>query len=203
MLLRLLRTYLRPYRTPIVILLVLQLVQTIATLYLPSLNADIIDKGVTQGDTAYIMRTGGVMLVISLGQVICAIVAVYFGAKVAMSFGRDVRGGLFTRVQSFSAQEMGVLGAPSLITRTTNDVQQVQMVVLMTFTFLIMAPIMLIGGVVMALHGRRRAGAIAGGALMLAGAMATRWSVYKAGFQSAADPKYVVGPQRARRAARR
>lgn len=152
MLLRLLRTYLRPYRTPIVILLVLQLVQTIATLYLPSLNADIIDKGVTQGDTAYIMRTGGVMLVISLGQVICAIVAVYFGAKVAMSFGRDVRGGLFTRVQSFSAQEMGVLGAPSLITRTTNDVQQVQMVVLMAFTIMVMAPIMLVGGVIMALQ---------------------------------------------------
>ncbi|MHA7132746.1 ABC transporter ATP-binding protein [Oerskovia turbata] len=152
MLLRLLRTYLRPYRTPIVILLVLQLVQTIATLYLPSLNADIIDKGVTQGDTAYIMSTGGVMLVISLGQVICAIVAVYFGAKVAMSFGRDVRAGLFTRVQSFSAQEMGVLGAPSLITRTTNDVQQVQMVVLMGFTILVMAPIMLVGGVIMALQ---------------------------------------------------
>lgn len=152
MLLRLLRTYLRPYRTPIVILLVLQLVQTIATLYLPSLNADIIDKGVTQGDTAYIMSTGGVMLAISLGQVICAIVAVYFGAKVAMSFGRDVRGGLFTRVQSFSAQEMGVLGAPSLITRTTNDVQQVQMVVLMGFTILVMAPIMLVGGVIMALQ---------------------------------------------------
>lgn len=152
MLLRLLRTCLRPYRTPIVILLVLQLVQTIATLYLPSLNADIIDKGVTQGDTAYIMRTGGVMLVISLGQVICAIVAVYFGAKVAMSFGRDVRNGLFTRVQSFSAQEMGVLGAPSLITRTTNDVQQVQMVVLMAFTIMVMAPIMLVGGVIMALQ---------------------------------------------------
>ncbi|MBE7701336.1 ABC transporter ATP-binding protein [Oerskovia sp. Sa1BUA8] len=152
MLLRLLRTYLRPYRTPILILLVLQLVQTIATLYLPSLNADIIDQGVTQGDTAYIMRTGGVMLVISLGQVICAIVAVYFGAKVAMSFGRDVRNGLFTRVQSFSAQEMGVLGAPSLITRTTNDVQQVQMVVLMAFTIMVMAPIMLVGGVIMALQ---------------------------------------------------
>jgi len=152
MLLRLLGTYLRPYRTPIVILLVLQLVQTIATLYLPSLNADIIDKGVTQGDTAYIVRTGGVMLVISLGQVVCAIVAVYFGAKVAMSFGRDVRGGLFTRVQSFSAQEMGVLGAPSLITRTTNDVQQVQMVVLMAFTIMVMAPIMLVGGVIMALQ---------------------------------------------------
>ncbi|KZM34126.1 ABC transporter ATP-binding protein [Oerskovia enterophila] len=152
MLQRLLKTYLRPYWTPISILLVLQLVQTIATLYLPSLNADIIDKGVTQGDTAYIMRTGGVMLAISLGQVICAIVAVYFGAKVAMSFGRDVRNGLFTRVQSFSAQEMGVLGAPSLITRTTNDVQQVQMVVLMGFTIMVMAPIMLVGGVIMALQ---------------------------------------------------
>ncbi|MBD5788280.1 ABC transporter ATP-binding protein [Cellulosimicrobium terreum] len=152
MLVRLLRTGLRPYRTPIVVILVLQLAQTMATLYLPSLNADIIDRGVTQGDTAYIMQTGGVMLLVSLVQVVCAVVAVYFGARVAMSLGRDVRAGLFTNVQRFSAQEMGQFGAPSLITRTTNDVQQVQMVVLLSFTIMVMAPIMLVGGVIMALQ---------------------------------------------------
>ncbi len=152
MLVSLLRTRLRPYRTPIAVLLVLQLLATLASLYLPSLNADIIDQGVTQGDTAYIMRTGGLMLLVSLGQVVCAVAAVYFGARVAMSFGRDVRAGLFTNVQRFSAQEMGQFGAPSLITRTTNDVQQVQMLVLLSLTIMVMAPIMLVGGVVMALQ---------------------------------------------------
>lgn len=151
MLMRLVRTYLRPYRGPIAAVLVLQLVQTIATLYLPTLNADIIDGGVTQGDTAYIMRVGGVMLAVSLGQIVCAIAAVYFGARVAMAFGRDVRRDLFDTVQRFSAREMGTFGAPSLITRTTNDVQQVQMVVLLTFTLMVMAPIMLVGGVILAL----------------------------------------------------
>ncbi|MCR6491175.1 ABC transporter ATP-binding protein [Cellulomonas sp. P24] len=152
MLMRLLRQYLRPYLQPILLLLGLQLVQTLATLYLPSLNADIIDNGVITGDTGYIMRTGAVMLGISLVQVICAIVAVYYGARTAMSFGRDVREALFTHVQTFSAREVGQFGAPTLITRTTNDVQQVQMVVLMTFTMMVMAPIMLVGGVVMALR---------------------------------------------------
>lgn len=152
MLLRLLRDYLRPYRPQVVAVLLLQLAQTIATLYLPSLNADIIDKGVAVGDTGYIMRIGGLMLGVSLLQVACSIAAVYFGAKVAMAFGRDLREGLFTRVQDFSAQEMGQFGAPSLITRTTNDVQQVQMVALLSFTIMLMAPIMLVGGVVLALQ---------------------------------------------------
>ena len=152
MLIRLLRQYLRPYIGPIIAVLVLQLVQTLATLYLPSLNANIIDKGVAVGDTAYIMRTGGWMLAVSLLQVVCAVVAVYFGARAAMAFGRDVREGLFTRVQDFSAQEVGHFGAASLITRTTNDIQQVQMVVLLTFTMMVMAPIMMVGGVVMALR---------------------------------------------------
>ncbi len=152
MLIRLLRTYLSRYGRPIAILMVLQLIQTLANLYLPSLNASIIDKGVTEGDTNHILRVGGVMLAVSLGQVLCAVVAVYFGAKVAMSFGRDLRAGVFANVQKFSAQEMGRFGAPSLITRTTNDVQQVQMVVLMSFTIMVMAPIMLIGGVIMALR---------------------------------------------------
>ncbi len=140
------------HRPQVVAVLLLQLAQTIATLYLPSLNADIIDKGVAVGDTGYIMRIGAVMLGVSLLQVACSIAAVYFGARVAMAFGRDLREGLFTRVQDFSAQEMGQFGAPSLITRTTNDVQQVQMVALLSFTIMLMAPIMLVGGVVLALQ---------------------------------------------------
>jgi len=148
----LLKVHLRPYRTDVTIVVVLQLVQTLATLYLPSLNARIIDDGVVQGDTDEIMRLGGIMLAVSLLQVVCAVVAVYFAARAAMGFGRDVRGRLFGHVQTFSAQEVGKFGAPTLITRSTNDVQQVQMVVLMTFTFMIMAPIMLIGGVIMALQ---------------------------------------------------
>ncbi len=152
MLIRLLRTYLRPYVWPVTIVMVLQLAQTIANLYLPSLNADIINRGVTQGDTNYILRTGAGMLSVSLGQIVCAVVAVYFGAKVAMAFGRDLRAGLFSHVQTFSAREIGTFGAPSLITRTTNDIQQVQMVTLMTFTVMVMAPIMLVGGVIMALR---------------------------------------------------
>ncbi|HZL02851.1 MAG TPA: ABC transporter ATP-binding protein [Cellulomonas sp.] len=152
MLVRLLRQYLAPYRTGVVAVLLLQLVQTIATLYLPSLNADIIDNGVAVGDTAYIVRIGAVMLGVSLVQVACAIAAVYFGARTAMALGRDLREGLFSHVQEFSAQEVGKFGAPSLITRTTNDVQQVQMVILLTFTMMVTAPIMLIGGVIMALR---------------------------------------------------
>ncbi|MBT0995280.1 ABC transporter ATP-binding protein/permease [Cellulomonas sp. DKR-3] len=152
MLVRLLKEHLRPYAAAVTAVVVLQLVQTLATLYLPSLNARIIDDGVVQGDTDEILRLGGVMLSISLLQVVCAVAAVWFGAKAAMGFGRDVRARLFRTVQGFSAREMGQFGAPTLITRTTNDVQQVQMVVLMTFTFVIMAPIMLVGGVVMALQ---------------------------------------------------
>jgi ATP-binding cassette subfamily B protein len=129
----------------------LQLLQTIATLYLPSLNADIIDKGVVTGDTAYILRVGGVMIAVTVGQGIAAIAAVYFGAQAAMKVGRDIRGAVFHRVQSFSAREVGHFTAPSLITRTTNDVQQVQMLTLMTFTMMISAPIMGVGGVIMAL----------------------------------------------------
>ncbi|MFF1528828.1 ABC transporter ATP-binding protein [Cellulomonas sp. NPDC058312] len=152
MLLRLLREHLRPYRPQVVYVLLLQLAQTVATLYLPSLNADIIDKGVAVGDTGYIMRIGALMLGISLLQVACSVLAVYFGARVAMAFGRDLREALFAHVQEFSAREVGQFGAPSLITRTTNDVQQVQMVVLLTFTIMVMAPIMLVGGVVLALQ---------------------------------------------------
>jgi ATP-binding cassette, subfamily B, multidrug efflux pump len=146
-LIRLLRSYLRPYRTAIGVVVLLQLVQTIATLYLPTLNADIIDNGVVKGDTGYIMRIGGVMIAITLVQVACTIVAVYYGARTAMALGRDVRADLFDRVQSFSAREVGQLGVPSLITRNTNDVQQVQMLAMMTFTLMVSAPIMCIGGI--------------------------------------------------------
>ncbi len=152
MLIRLLREYLRPYRKPLALVLGLQLAQTLATLYLPTLNADIIDKGVIFHNTGYIMRTGGVMLAITLAQIVCAVAAVYFGAKVAMSLGRDLRHGIFSRVQQFSDREMNHFGTPSLITRTTNDVQQVQMLAIMTFTLLVSAPIMCIGGIILALN---------------------------------------------------
>lgn len=152
MLLKLLKTYLAPYRGALLLVIVLQLVQTIASLYLPSLNADIIDNGVTKGDTTYIFQVGAIMLAVSLGQILCAIAAVYFGAKAAMGFGRDVRDALFTNVQKFSGQDVATFGAPSLITRTTNDVQQVQMVTMMGLTIMVIAPIMLVGGVIMALQ---------------------------------------------------
>ncbi|QAY62434.1 ABC transporter ATP-binding protein [Xylanimonas allomyrinae] len=152
MLLTLARRYLRPYGAAVGVLLVLQLLQTLANLYLPTLNADIIDNGVVAGDIGYIWRTGGWMLAVSLGQMACSIGAVFLGARAATAFGRDLRHDLFDAVQGFSAREVGKFGAPSLITRTTNDVQQVQMVLLMTFTIMIMAPIMAIGGVIMALQ---------------------------------------------------
>ncbi|ACZ30462.1 ABC transporter related protein [Xylanimonas cellulosilytica DSM 15894] len=152
MLITLGRRYLRPYAPAIGVLLVLQLLQTLASLYLPSLNADIIDDGVVVGDIGFIWRTGGWMLAVSLGQVACAIGAVVLGARAATSFGRDLRHDLFDAVQTFSAREVGQFGAPSLITRTTNDVQQIQMVLLMGFTIMVMAPIMAVGGVIMALR---------------------------------------------------
>ncbi|MGW7657884.1 ABC transporter transmembrane domain-containing protein, partial [Streptomyces tendae] len=134
MLVRLIRAYLRPYTRTITLIVLLQLVQTLATLYLPALNADIIDSGVVKGDTGYILRVGGLMIAVTLVQIVCAAGAVYFSARTAMALGRDVRAAVFDRVQSFSAREMGHFGAPSLITRTTNDVQQVQMLCLMAFT---------------------------------------------------------------------
>jgi ATP-binding cassette subfamily B protein len=151
-LIRLLRTYLRPYQAAIAVVVILQLVQTIATLYLPTLNADLIDNGVVKGDAAYILRIGALMVAITLVQVVCTIVAVYFGARTAMAFGRDVRAAVFDRVQSFSAREVGQFGVPSLITRNTNDVQQVQLLAMMTFTLMVSAPIMCVGGIFMALR---------------------------------------------------
>ena len=152
MLIRLLRTYLARYRRPITGLLILSLAGTMAALLLPSLNAAIIDEGVAKGDTAFIWRTGGMMLAVTLVQVGCSIWATYLGAKTAMSFGRDVRGALFERVLSFSSRELNHFGAPSLITRNTNDVQQVQMLVLLSCTMFVAAPITMIGGIIMALR---------------------------------------------------
>jgi ATP-binding cassette, subfamily B, multidrug efflux pump len=152
MLIKLLRTYLKPYSTVLIAVVALQLVATMASLYLPSLNADIIDKGVAKGDTGYIVSTGGWMLAVTLVQIACSIAAVYFGARAAMAFGRDVRSAIFHRVGTFSGREVAQFGAPSLITRNTNDVQQVQMLVLMTCTLMIAAPIMCVGGIIMALR---------------------------------------------------
>jgi len=148
----LLRRFLRPYRRWLLAVVVLQLVGTMASLYLPTLNADIIDNGIAKGDTGYILGTGGAMLAVSMVQIVCSLIAVYFGARTAMSFGRDLRGAIFRRVGEFSAREVAHFGAPSLITRNTNDVQQVQMLVLMTCTMMIAAPIMCVGGIIMALR---------------------------------------------------
>ncbi|MBM7172432.1 ABC transporter ATP-binding protein [Streptomyces sp. G44] len=151
MLIRLLRTHLRPYKKPIALLVLLQFLQTCAALYLPTLNADIIDNGVVEGDTAYILTFGAIMIAVTVVQMVCNIGAVYYGARTASALGRDMRAAVFDRVQSFSAREMGQFGAPSLITRTTNDVQQVQTLALMSFTLMVTAPIMCVGGIVMAL----------------------------------------------------
>jgi ATP-binding cassette subfamily B multidrug efflux pump len=152
MLAKLLRQYLHPYWRQLSGVLVFQLAQSIASLYLPTLNADIIDNGVALADTGYILRIGAVMLVITLLQVVCALIAVYFGAQLAMALGRDLRQSVFRRVGAFSEREVALFGAPSLITRSTNDVQQVQMLVLMTCTLLVSAPILAVGGVIMALR---------------------------------------------------
>ncbi|MCX6497282.1 MAG: ABC transporter ATP-binding protein [Arthrobacter sp.] len=152
MLWKLLVEYLRPQRRLLLAVVVFQLAASIASLYLPTLNADIIDQGVARGDTDYILRTGGMMLMITLLQIACTITAVYFGAKAAMALGRDVRGAIFTRVAEFSEQEVTRFGAPSLITRSTNDVQQVQQLVLMSATLMVTAPMLSIGGVIMAIR---------------------------------------------------
>lgn len=152
MLVGLLRRHLRPYVPLILAVLAFQLVQTVATLYLPTLNADIIDDGVVVGDTDVILRVGGVMLAVTLVQIVGAVAAVYFGARVATALGRDLRAAIFDRVLTFSAREVGRFGAPSLITRTTNDVQQVQLLALMVATLLVSAPITGIGGIVLAVR---------------------------------------------------
>jgi ATP-binding cassette, subfamily B, multidrug efflux pump len=152
MLVRLLRTFLRRYRWVLVAVAGLQFIQTLATLYLPTLNAEIIDKGVLAGDNGFIWRTGLMMLGITLVQITFAICAVYYGSRASMGFGRDVRSSLFHAVTAFSTKEVDGFGAPSLITRITNDVQQVQMMVFLTCTLLIAAPFTAIGGTVLAVR---------------------------------------------------
>ena len=152
MLITLLRRYLQPYRGLLAGIIALQLVGTLANLYLPSLNASIIDRGVAKGDTDFIWRTGMIMLGISLVQIVCTIAAVYLGARTAMGYGRDLRSAIFDRVLTFSARELNKFGAPTLITRNTNDVQQVQMLVLLSCTMFVAAPITMVGGIVMAIR---------------------------------------------------
>ena len=152
MLWTLIRHHLRPYLPHVGAVAVLQLATVLATLYLPSLNADIIDNGVATGDTDYIWRVGGLMLVVAMVQLLTAVASVWFGARVAMGMGRDIRCSIYTRVDRFSSEEMSRYGAPTLITRATNDVQQVQMLVLMSLNFMVMVPIMSIGGIIMAIQ---------------------------------------------------
>ncbi len=152
MLIRVLRSKLRPYRGLLYLVILLQGIQALALLYLPTLNADIIDGGVLAGDNDYIRSTGLLMLGVTFVQIVFAVAAVYVGSRIAMGLGRDVRSELFHRVTDFSAREVGVFGAPSLITRITNDVQQVQMFVVMTCTLALAAPITVVGGIVMAMH---------------------------------------------------
>ena len=158
MLVALLRQRLAPYRSWLAAVVGLQLAAVLAMLYLPSLNAAIIDDGVVPGDEGLILRLGGIMLAVSLVQILCSVGAVWFGARTATSFGRDLRRDLFQRVGSFSQREVQEIGAPSLITRTTNDVQQVQMLVVMTCLIAVSSPIMMVGGVLMALREDRGLG---------------------------------------------
>jgi len=148
---RLLRTFLRPYARQVAILVTLLVAQTVGNLYLPNLNADIINNGVIKGDIRYIWMIGGVMLAIALAVGILAIVAVYWASRVAMGAGADLRAAVFTRVQAFSAREMNSFGTPSLITRNTNDIQQIQLLLQMGLTLMVIAPIMCVGGVIMAI----------------------------------------------------
>lgn len=152
MLLRLLGRFLRPHWPLLIGVVVFQLAQSLLSLWLPTLNAQIVDNGIAKGDTGYILAVGAEMLGVTLVQIACSITAVYFGAKVAMLVGRDLRGAIFHRVGEFSEREVSRFGAPSLITRNTNDVQQVQMLVLMTCTLLVSAPILAIGGIVLAMQ---------------------------------------------------
>ncbi|MFV0526856.1 MAG: ABC transporter ATP-binding protein [Acidimicrobiales bacterium] len=149
---RLFRSHLWPYRRILLLVVVLQAVQTSASLLLPSLNAELIDRGVITGDTDVIWREGGRMLAVTLVQVVFSIAAVWFGARAAMGFGRDLRRDLFHQVTDFSARELGHFGAASLITRVTNDVQQIQLLVVMATTMMIAAPLTMVIGLIMAIR---------------------------------------------------
>ncbi len=149
---QLLRRFLRPYRGSLVVIILLLFLQATANLFLPTLNADIINNGVVKGDIHYIIVVGLLMLAVTFALGVCSIVAVYYSARTAMRFGRDVRASLFETVQSFSLHEVNEFGTPSLITRNTNDVQQVQMLVMMGLTMMVLAPITAIGGIFLAMH---------------------------------------------------
>ena len=151
-LLRLSLKYAKNYWPFIILVVILQLASTIAALYLPSLNARIIDEGVAKGDTDFIWSTGMTMLLVCLVQVVTAITAIYFGARTGMGVGRDLRRAIYRQVDDLSMLEVGKFGSATLITRNTNDVQQVQMLVLMTLNFMVSTPIMCIGGIIMALR---------------------------------------------------
>ncbi|TVR26327.1 MAG: ABC transporter ATP-binding protein [Ilumatobacter sp.] len=148
----LIRTHLGPFRSMLLVVVALQAVQTFATLMLPGLNASLIDDGVLVGDTGHIWRTGGVMLAFTMVQIVFAAAAVWFGARAAMGFGRDLRRDLFHQVTSYSAREVSSFGAPSLITRITNDVQQVQMLIVLATTMMIAAPLTMSIGLVLAIR---------------------------------------------------
>ncbi|MDP1720561.1 MAG: ABC transporter ATP-binding protein [Candidatus Nanopelagicaceae bacterium] len=152
MLIDLLRKYVRPYRKGVILVLILLLIQAIANLYLPTLNADLINNGVAKGDVSYIWKIGTIMLGASALIMVASIVLAYFSAKIAMAFGRDLRSAVFAAVETFSARELNQFGAPSLITRNTNDVQQVQMVLFMGMTMMVSAPITGIGASIMAIR---------------------------------------------------
>jgi ATP-binding cassette subfamily B protein len=152
MLVHLLRRHLSPYKGELVLIVLFHLISTIAALTLPSMNGQIIDQGVAKGDTGFIMRTGGIMLAVTLLQIIASIAGTYLAARTAMALGRDVRGALFHTVGDFSAQEVTKFGPPTLISRNTNDVTQVQMVTFMGLALLVMTPIMMVGGIIMAMR---------------------------------------------------
>ncbi len=152
MLSALLRQYIRPYRRPAAVLMALQLISTLASLYLPTVNASIIDDGVAKGDTATIVRLGVVMLGVTGLQVLCSIGAMYFGTRTGTGFGRDLRGAMFEHVITFSEPETARFGAATLLTRSTNDIRQIVFLVQMTGTVLVTAPIMCVGGIIMAVH---------------------------------------------------
>ena len=152
MLWKLLRDYSRPYRTPIYVVFVLILAQTLANLSLPSLNADIINEGVAKGDTDYVLKVGAYMLMVTLVLVVISIISIYFASKSSMQMARDLRAAVFHKVLSFSPAEMDEFSTPSLITRNTNDIQQVQVLITVGLTMLISAPITIIGGVIMAMR---------------------------------------------------
>ena len=151
-LIRLIKGHIAPYRWHVVAVIILQLAATLAVLYLPTLNARIIDRGVATGDIGYIWSTGGIMLAVAFVQLLASVVAVWFGAHAAMGLGRDIRRDVFRTVDSFSSQDMAQFGTATLVTRGTNDVQQIQMVTLMALNFMVMMPIMSIGGIIMAIR---------------------------------------------------